>query len=170
MSIDIVLEDPRWATCDLERLAQGAEAATCACLDLNPDQCESSLLACDDARIAGLNAQFRGKPTPTNVLSWPSEDLSTTSAGAQPHRPHPDPHGDIVLGDMAISYDTCAREASEVGKSMADHVTHLVVHGLLHLLGYDHIRDPDATLMEQLEVTILGSMGLDDPYREKHGA
>lgn len=69
------------------------------------------------------------------------------------------------LGDIAISYDTCLREAQSAGKPMPDHVTHLIVHGVLHLLGYDHVRDRDATLMEGLETVILGKMGIADPYR-----
>ncbi len=68
------------------------------------------------------------------------------------------------LGDLAIAFETCAREAQEAGKTMADHVTHLIVHGTLHLLGYDHLRDGDATLMENLETEILGKMGIADPY------
>ncbi|MFN3847582.1 MAG: rRNA maturation RNase YbeY, partial [Paracoccaceae bacterium] len=68
------------------------------------------------------------------------------------------------LGDIAISFDTCQREAEAAGKPMADHVMHLVVHGFLHLLGYDHISDADATLMEQREVAILATLGVDDPY------
>ncbi len=72
--------------------------------------------------------------------------------------------GEIALGDIAISYDTCAREAAEAGKTLADHTTHLIVHGLLHLLGYDHTCDRDATLMEETEVKILGTLGIDDPY------
>jgi probable rRNA maturation factor len=68
------------------------------------------------------------------------------------------------LGDIAISYDTCLREALDAEKPFADHVTHLVIHGILHLLGYDHIRDEDATLMERIEVEILGKLGISDPY------
>ena len=123
-----------------------------------------SLLACDDARIANLNADFRDKPAPTNVLSWPEEDLSPDTAGGVPSAPTPDPTGTFGLGDIAIAYDTCAREAAEQGKPLAAHVTHLLVHGTLHLLGYDHVRDPDATRMEALEVEILGKLGLPDPY------
>ena len=132
--------------------------------DLDADQCEVSLLGCDDARIAQLNTEFREKASPTNVLSWPAEDLAADSAGQTPILPEPDFSGEIALGDIAISYDTCAREAAEAGKNMDDHVTHLIVHGLLHLLGYDHIRDLDATLMEGVEVEILGKLGIDDPY------
>lgn len=72
---------------------------------------------------------------------------------------------DSELGDIAIAYDTCAREAAEAGKTMRDHTLHLLVHGTLHLLGFDHERDRDATLMEGLETEILGKMGLGDPYK-----
>ncbi|MDX2485598.1 MAG: rRNA maturation RNase YbeY [Pseudodonghicola sp.] len=165
MTVDLTIEDPAWQALDLHRLASRACDATLAHLRLDPEACEIALLACDDDRIAVLNADFRGKPQPTNVLSWPAEDLAPEEAGATPAAPAPDFSGDIALGDIAIAYGTCAREAEEQGKPLADHATHLIVHGLLHLLGYDHIRDPDATVMERLEVEILGSLGLDDPYR-----
>ena len=73
---------------------------------------------------------------------------------------------DAELGDIAIAYDTCAREAMEAGKDLRDHTLHLLVHGTLHLLGFDHIRDGDAALMEGLETEILGKLGIADPYRE----
>ena len=160
--VDIVIEDARWQDMGLERLAEVAASATLAHLGLDPEQWEISLLGCDDARISALNAEFRGKPQPTNVLSWPSEERGVEEGGAVPDVPCPDP--DTELGDIAIAYDTCVREAEAAGKPMADHVTHLLVHGILHLLGYDHIRDKDATLMEATEVEILGKLGLPDPY------
>lgn len=163
MTLDLTLEDPRWV--ELPLLAERASAMTLVHMQLDPEECEISVLGCDDARIAELNAEFREKPTPTNVLSWPAEDLAAEEPGGIPDLPEPDFTGEIALGDIAISYDTCAREADSAGKPMADHVTHLVVHGVLHLLGYDHIRDPDATLMERLEVEILGKLGIEDPYR-----
>ena len=165
MTTDTLIEDVRWGRLDLPALADRASRAALVHLGLDPDLCEVTLLACDDARIADLNAEFRGKPTPTNVLSWPSEERSTNSDGAHPDLPVPDFTGTIALGDIAIAFDTCDREATAAGKPMTDHVTHLLVHGLLHLLGYDHERDRDATLMEGLETDILGSMGLDDPYK-----
>lgn len=170
MPVEIALEDNRWTALDLQGLADRACAATLARLSLDPDACEIALLACDDARIAALNADFRGKPAPTNVLSWPTQDLAADDPGAVPLRPVPDFTGDIPLGDIALSWDTCAGEAQSAGKPMADHVAHLIVHGLLHLLGYDHIRDPDATLMQGLESGILGKMGIDDPYNEDYGS
>ena len=169
MTLEITVEDERWCALDLPVLADRAADAALARLGLDPELCEIALLACNDARIAELNADFRSKPSPTNVLSWPAEDLAPEDAGAAPARPAPDFTGEMALGDIAIAYDTCAREAAEQGKPLADHATHLIVHGVLHLLGYDHIRDPDATLMEGLEAEILGRLGLDDPYREQDG-
>lgn len=94
----------------------------------------------------------------------PTPNWGPRLRGGAPLAPTPDFDGTLELGDIAISYDTCASEAAQAGKPMADHVTHLLVHGMLHLLGYDHIRDLDATLMERTEVEILGKLGLDDPY------
>mgnify|MGYP003664952463 FL=1 len=165
-TLGIVIEDDRWQSLDIEALAQTAVQATLSAQSLDPAQTEITIMACDDARIATLNADFRGKPTPTNVLSWPSEERAAKRAGDKPHTPKPGLDGMIELGDIAISYGTCKTEAEAAGKPIEAHVTHLIVHGVLHLLGYDHIRDPDATLMEQLEVEILGKLGHDDPYRE----
>jgi len=164
MAIELNIKDERWAALDLDALVARSCGAALGHLGLGPDVCEISILASDDAAIAGLNADFRGKPSPTNVLSWPAQDLAAQTDGASPAPPRPDPFGEIELGDIALAYETCAREAAAGAKPLADHVTHLVVHGLLHLLGYDHIRDHDATLMEGLEITILGKLGLDDPY------
>ena len=86
--------------------------------------------------------------------------------GGDPLPAEPGIDGLLELGDIALAYETCATEAQAAEKPLADHVTHLIVHGLLHLLGYDHENDPDALLMEGLEREILGKMGLDDPYRE----
>lgn len=165
-----MLEDERWTALSLDGLAQSAVEKVLERLGLDTETCEISLLACDDARITVLNTEFRSKATPTNVLSWPSEELSASTPGAAPHLPQSDPEGLIELGNIAIAFETCAKEAADAGKTVQDHVTHLVVHGTLHLLGYDHVRDQDATLMEGLETEILGSMGVDDPYKDSNGA
>ncbi len=163
MLTETMPEDRRWT--DLDRLAEPAARETLLHLELDPEMFEIAVLGCGDARIAALNADFRGKPTPTNVLSWPSEDLSAEIDGDPPLAPEPeddeDPHH---IGDIALAYDTCAQEAADQGKTMEQHVTHLIVHGVLHLLGYDHMRDEDATLMERTEVEILGKLGFPDPY------
>ena len=163
MAIEIVIEDPRWEAAGIVGLAERAENAVSEHFGLVEYDPVIELLACSDSRIAALNTEFRDKPTPTNVLSWPSEDLSAETAGATPRAPR-ERFGETSLGDIAIAYDTCAREAAEQRKSFNAHVSHLIVHGVLHLLGYDHIRDADATLMEGLEREILGKMGYDDPY------
>ncbi|TNF21649.1 MAG: rRNA maturation RNase YbeY [Rhodobacteraceae bacterium] len=165
MLTDTIIEDARWQMAGLADLAETAARATLGHLGLAPDSYEIAILACDDTRIAALNADFRGKPTPTNVLSWPEEDLSSETDGANPEEPpQGGDEGPQSLGDIALAYDTCAREAVQQDKPFHAHVTHLVVHGVLHLLGYDHIRDMDATLMEGHERAILGKLGLADPY------
>lgn len=162
MPVETIIEHPDWAALDLEALADRAAEATLDRLGLESSVWDIAVLAADDARIAALNAEFRGKAQPTNVLSWPSEERGAQTPGEMPVPPDP---ADPELGDIALAYETCAAEAGEAGKPLADHVTHLVVHGTLHLLGYDHVRDADATLMEGLEIDILGKLGLSDPYR-----
>ncbi len=163
--MDCVIEDARWEAFGLEPLADAAIRQALAHLDLPPTGFTLCVMACDDARIAALNADHRGKPKPTNVLSWPSDERASGTPGLAPAMPEPGEADDPEhLGDIAIAFDTCAREATEAGKPMADHVTHLVVHGFLHLLGYDHIDDADAELMETTETAILARMGLSDPY------
>ncbi|THD73061.1 rRNA maturation RNase YbeY [Thalassobius vesicularis] len=185
MLTDTIYEDDRWEQADLEALAETAARATLTHLGLDPEGFEIALLACDDARIAELNADFRDKPTPTNVLSWPSEERGAEEDGDTPELPEgsdgvfAEEDGDTPelpegsdgvfaeeLGDIAIAWETCAREAEEAGKPLAHHLTHLIIHATLHLLGYDHIRDKDATLMEGIETEILGKMGIPDPYSE----
>ncbi|SLN59345.1 Endoribonuclease YbeY [Aquimixticola soesokkakensis] len=161
--LDLSIDDDRWAAAGVETLAARAFLATLAHLGMAAEDCEVSLLACDDARIALLNTDFRDKPTPTNVLSWPAEERATPKAC--PPVPRPDRFGVIALGDIAIAFDTCAREAEMGGNTLEAHATHLLIHGMLHLLGYDHISDADAQIMEGTEVEILASLGLPDPYR-----
>lgn len=162
MLTEILIEDERWTLLEFSPLAERAALATLIHLGLDPADWEISILGCDDARITVLNADFREKPQATNVLSWPSEERAPETPGAVPDLPEPGPESE--LGDIAIAYDTCAAEAEAGNKPLADHVTHLIVHAVLHLLGYDHIRDQDATLMEATEVAILGKLGLPDPY------
>lgn len=157
--VDLIIDDARWEALELEALADRACGAALA--HLGVAGAAISLLACDDTRIAGLNADFRGKPQPTNVLSWPSEERGAEEPGGTPRAP-----SDLELGDIAIAWETCAREADAAGKAISDHVSHLLVHATLHLLGYDHIDDKDAALMEGLEVEILGKLGITDPYGE----
>ena len=167
---DVMAEDPRWDAADLSMLAETAARATLAHLDLPAAGFEIAVLGADDARIATLNAEFRGKAQPTNVLSWPSEDRAPDTPGARPERPLAASDADPAhLGDIALAFETCNAEAEAIGKPLRAHVTHLVVHGTLHLLGYDHVTEADAVLMERLETEVLGKLGLPDPYKEVWG-
>lgn len=146
-------------TAGLETLAGHAVTAA---LEWHGRGGEVVVLGCDDARIAALNADFRGKPRATNVLSWPSVEHAPRAPGQPPRLPDT-----VELGDIAISYDTCLAEAGAQGKPLADHVSHLLVHATLHLLGYDHEDDADAETMEAAERSILAGLNILDPYQEK---
>jgi probable rRNA maturation factor len=159
-TVEVAVEGGGWNEAALQALADRAVTATLARLGLDGAR-EIAILACDDARIAGLNADFRGKPRPTNVLSWPSDERGAEEDGGTPLPPDPD---DPELGDIAIAWETCTREAAEFDRPLDHHVTHLLVHATLHLLGYDHMRPKDADLMEGLEVEILATLGVPDPY------
>lgn len=170
--VDCVSEDSRWEAHGIEALAERAAVATLDFLSVSAGF-EISLLACNDPRIAELNTEFRDKGAATNVLSWPSEERGVDEAGTRPDLPIVDPEMAAAgyadeLGDIAISYDTCAQEAEKEGKPFEHHVTHLMVHGVLHLLGYDHIREKDAVLMEGLEREILETLSIPDPYNSEH--
>lgn len=160
MAVEVVIEDGRWAAAGLETLADESVAAVLTHVGLVPDDWDVVVMGCDDARIAALNADFRGKPQPTNVLSWPSAERGAEVEGANPLRPE----GDSELGDIAIAFETCQSEAEDAGKPLQNHAVHLIVHGVLHLLGYDHVRDGDGDLMESVETAILAKLGVPDPY------
>jgi len=164
MNLDLTFEDTRWTALPLQRLADGAAETTLSHLRIDANTCGLSLLACSDARITQLNAGFRNRDTATNVLSWPTKELAAAQDGAKPAPPAPDFAGETELGDIAIAWETCNTEARDAGLPMDNHVTHLLVHATLHLLGYDHIRDKDATLMMQNEIEILGKLGISNPY------
>ncbi len=165
MLVDTVIEEPRWETVGLDAMAERAARAVLAELGLAPEGFLICVMGCDDDRIAALNADFRGKPKPTNVLSWPSEDRAPGAAGAAPDLPEPGDSDDPEeLGDIAIAWGVCMAEAAEQGKPFADHVTHLVAHGVLHLMGYDHETDEDAALMEGIEIRALARLGIASPY------
>ena len=165
--VDLLIEDDRWNALPIAELASAGVTAAFEVLSLPKEGFELTLLACSDHRIALLNEEFRGKGKPTNVLSWPSEERGAERAGDMPDLPAPggldDPEG---LGDIAIAWETVEREAAEGDIAIADHVTHLIVHATLHLLGFDHEDDDDAELMEGLEVKALARLGLPDPYEK----
>jgi probable rRNA maturation factor len=112
---------------------------------------EVSLLLCDDARIRDINHEWRGLDKPTNVLSFPAAPRAMLAKSP-------------AVGDIAIAYETVARETVDEGKTFRDHYMHMVLHGFLHLLGYDHETDAEAEEMEALEISVLGALGVADPY------
>lgn len=148
MSLTLEIEDARWRR--VRSLSARLKKAVRAALSEvgADDAADLTLLLTTDKRVQGLNRDFRGKDKPTNVLSFP--------AGT-----------DVYLGDIAIAYGVTAKEAKAEGKTLADHATHLTVHGVLHLLGYDHIKPRQAKVMEPLEVRILKTMNIANPYEEK---
>lgn len=117
-----------------------------------PGPVEISVMLSDDETVRALNRDHRGKDAATNVLSFPGDT-------AAPH-----PGADILLGDVILAWETVAAEAKAARKSIADHTSHLLIHGVLHLLGYDHEREEDATIMERIEVESMTRLGLSDPY------
>jgi probable rRNA maturation factor len=154
MDIAISIEAGNWPG-EEELLTLVARAGTAAWAELgfeDTDEIELSVLFTDDAGIAELNGQWRDKPKPTNVLSFPAFDVA-------PGETLPP-----VLGDIVLAYETISREANLEGKPFDHHLTHLVVHGLLHLIGYDHESDMEAEEMEACETRILARLDIADPY------
>jgi probable rRNA maturation factor len=153
-AIELRIEGGDWPEqAQLDALAARAVAAAGEMIGAVLGRRELSLLFTDDAVIAELNHDWRGMPKPTNVLSFPAVAIGERGGG--PATP---------LGDIVFGFETVAKEAAAADLTLADHITHLLVHGLLHLLGYDHEEDAAATAMEQLETAILARLGIADPY------
>jgi probable rRNA maturation factor len=150
-AIDILIESPLWRSApDAAAVIRRAIGAAAEMTDATEPPREIAVMLCDDAAMRELNRRWRGRPEPTNVLSFPAAGRSET------------------LGDIAIGYETTAHEAEAEGKPLGAHLAHLAVHGFLHLLGYDHQSGAEAAIMERLEVAILARLGVADPYA-KHG-
>jgi probable rRNA maturation factor len=149
---------------DVEDRCAAAARAALAGAEARLDGAELSLVLADDAELRALNRRYRGQDKPTNVLSFPA--LDHPSAGSQPALP---PGAPLLLGDVVLAFETVAGEAEAQGKPLGDHLAHLVVHGVLHLLGYDHEVPAEAERMEALETAILAGLGIPDPYRMRTG-
>ncbi|HEY1943306.1 MAG TPA: rRNA maturation RNase YbeY [Roseiarcus sp.] len=152
--VEFIANSPRWrsslAARKLGRQAIEASVAECG-VALYPGA-ELCVHLETDAHVRELNARWRGLDKPTNVLSFPAADLASLAQAR-------------LLGDIVLAFETVAREAEEEGKPLADHYRHLVVHGFLHLVGFDHEDDADAEIMEAMETRILARLGVPDPYR-----
>jgi probable rRNA maturation factor len=143
----VVVDDPGWRKIRglLPRLKRAAAAAEKAAKFRGAST--FTILLSGDAKLKSLNRDFRGKDKPTNVLSFPAA-----------------PNREGYRGDIALALGVTRREAKAAGKSLADHATHLVVHGVLHLAGRDHVRERDARIMEKMEIDILRGLGIANPY------
>lgn len=149
MTTEVEVEDEAWSRAlpDVESIVEQAAVAALAESGDGPDGALVTVLLADDAAVAELNERFRHKVGPTNVLSFPAPET------ALPH-----------LGDIALAYGVCAAEAEAQDKPLRNHLTHLVAHGVLHLLGWDHQTDEEAEAMEAAERRILAGMDMPDPY------
>lgn len=151
LKIDVMVDSKRWKDAAKMKLVVRRAITQAAAVARSTHGVELAIVLTDDSAIRALNRDWRGIDKATNVLSFPAK-----SDRAQPH-----------LGDIALAYETIAREAKIEHKPIAHHVAHLVVHGFLHLVGYDHERDKDALEMEQAERDILRQLKIPDPYREE---
>lgn len=148
-AIALVVEAPEWrkrTTGLLPQLRRAARLAWSRGSQADPARNSLTILLTDDAKLRTLNRDFRGKDKATNVLSFPNSETGP------------------YLGDIAVAFGVTEREAKEAGKPFAAHASHLVVHGVLHLLGYDHERAREAQVMEPLEIAILAELGIANPY------
>jgi probable rRNA maturation factor len=155
MEIDVLTEDDAWhALPEREALAARAARAVFDVLEVPEPQSELSIVFTSDAVVADLNRQWRGKAKPTNVLSFPAA-AAGVPPGASP-----------ALGDIVLAAGVVSAEAHGQGKPLANHAAHLIIHGVLHLLGHDHGDDETAEAMERLEARAMARLGLPDPYGE----
>ncbi|GAA4013934.1 rRNA maturation RNase YbeY [Sphingomonas swuensis] len=164
MTLDIVLDaDEDWdSSTDWARLAEDAARAAIAesafpALAEAARPVEISVVLTDDEQVRALNAEWRGKDKPTNVLSFPQAEPDEFESARQPGP-------ELMLGDIVLAYETCAREAEEKALPLRAHTAHLMVHGTLHLLGYDHLDDSTAEDMEARETRALARLGIANPY------
>ncbi len=162
--IAIVVDDSRWRdrVPDVARVCRRAARSALGGVPDPGRPVELCVMLADDATVAGLNRRFRGRRGPTNVLSFPDRT---------PHPPRKprscaacEEGAAMSIGDIALAFETVVREARRDGKTVPDHVAHLVVHGVLHLLGHDHMKKADAAGMEALEVAALARLGVENPY------
>ena len=166
VELAVQVQSKRWHGTDVETLAHAAAESTLKAVGDPATTYQISLLACDDDDIAKLNCKFRTRQEATDILSWPHAEPPTAGKASI------DDAGSArrFLGDLAISWTCCSRDADRMGQSFGDHVKRLVVHGVLHLLGHDHADGNSAKRMHEIEAMVLDSLGIDHPYTSRPGA
>jgi probable rRNA maturation factor len=159
VAIEVNAESTEWTTAvpGAERVCERAAAAAFGTVRPNTKGAEASVILANDARIRQLNNAYRGRDEATDVLSFPIMGEGGTVVSSTPDQP-------MLLGDIVIAFETSAAGAAAWDKPLSDHLSHLVVHGMLHLCGYDHLAEAEAKEMEQLETRILAGLGVSDPY------
>lgn len=160
LELDVIVDVPAWldALPAAEAICRRSATAAFHAAKKTEAAAEASVVLSNDARIKSLNAAWRGKDEATNVLAFPAMDIQKAGAAAGRSQPP------LIIGDVIVAFETAVAEARVEGKDLADHLSHLVVHGMLHLLGYDHETDDEADEMESMEVAVLASVGVADPY------
>ncbi len=163
IDVAVIVRDERWRTVSgvEDVCCEAARAAYDAVESEYDTQAEASIVLADDTFVAELNREYRDRDGPTNVLSFAAMD--DEDVAMQPDMP-------VMLGDIIVAQQTTAGEADNMGIALESHLRHLVVHGMLHLLGYDHETDDDAAVMEPMETSILATLGVADPYAGEAGA
>ena len=166
--IDVSVSCRLWEEALPNAQALSRNAAQAVLLEHGPDltHVEASIVLADDAFVKGLNRDYRDRDRPTNVLSFPAQEPDQgilAPAEVLPGAP-------VMLGDVVVAYETAAAEAADEGKTLGDHLSHLVVHGMLHLLGHDHQTPVAAEAMEKLEVDVLAGLDIANPYGDGHPA
>lgn len=164
---NIVYKDDRWKKIPLQKIAQSSLNLIVDKILHKEKQLEISILASNDFELAKLNKQYRGSSTPTNILAWPEHDFKRSTPGALPNytsTSYSDFEGLDFIGNLAISFDRCSIESEETNIIFDNHLTHLLVHGCLHLIGFDHHDELDARLMEDVERKLLSELGIKNPY------
>lgn len=157
--LDVSVECSEWRRIPkAAALCREAAVATLRHVGVAGRPVEIAIVLADDGMVRELNRRYRGQDKPTNVLSFPGQE---GGLAACPHGPDAPP---AMLGDIILASGTVFAEADSQGKPVADHLRHLVVHGVLHLLGFDHEADDEAERMEAVEKTVLGGLGIPDPY------
>lgn len=156
VDLAVLADVPGWHAVTDRPEAVVGEAVAATLARFEPEPVELSVVLADDLTVRTLNRDHRGKDSPTNVLSFPPAPMPFVQAGPRP------------LGDVILALETVRCEAAEQGKAAVDHLRHLVVHGVLHLSGYDHETEADAEEMEALERSILAALGVADPYADPY--